>query len=182
MTKQLLLVFVLMALAACGKDDSMAGMDHSSGAMNTTAPFDAQFIDGMIEHHTSAIAMAEQALKESQRAEIKELAQTIISSQQTEVTQMTEWRKQWYADVAATGGMGMDMGAMTISNDANKSFDQRFLEAMISHHEGALTMAKEAQTKATRAEIKTLAGTIITAQEAEIAQMKTWLKDWFGVQ
>lgn len=49
--------------------------------------------------------------------------------------------------------------------------------AMIAHHKGAIAMAKDAQQNAERSEIKTLADTIITAQEAEIAQMRQWQQE-----
>ena len=147
-----------------------------------SAPFDAQFIDSMIEHHRGAISMAEQALTESEREEIKQLAQNIITSQQQEVEQMTAWRQQWYPDLETTGGMGMDMGEMELDADTGKPFDQRFITAMIAHHSGAISMAREALTKAERAEIKQLAQTIITAQEAEVQQLQTWNTQWFGGQ
>ena len=153
---------------------SMEGMDMGS------APYDAQFIDMMIEHHTSAITMAEQALKESERPEIKELAQNIITSQQQEIDQMTAWRTEWYPDLETTAGMDMAMGDMEISADTSQPFDQRFIAAMIGHHNGAITMAKEAQTKAERTEIKQLADEIIKAQEAEVAQLQQWNTEWFG--
>jgi uncharacterized protein (DUF305 family) len=41
-------------------------------------------------------------------------------------------------------------------------------------------MAREALEMAEREEIKTLARAIITAQEAEIAQMRQWRFEWFG--
>ncbi len=169
-------------------------MDHGAMPMDATStagamtddtamgsgPFDAQFIDSMIEHHTSAIAMAEQALKESERPEIKELAQNIITSQRQEVDQMTGWRTQWYPDVQPTGGMGMSMGDMEVSADTSQPFDQRFITAMIGHHNGAISMAKEALTKAEHPEIKQLAEAIIQAQESEVAQMQQWNTEWFG--
>ena len=154
-------------------------MDHGGVSMGS-APFDAQFIDSMIEHHRGAIAMAEQALKESQRPEIKQLAQNIITSQQSEIDQMMGWRKQWYPDVQPTGGMGMAMGNMEISADTSKPFDQRFITAMIGHHNGAIAMAREALTKAEHPEVKQLAEAIIKAQEAEVAQMQQWERTWFG--
>jgi uncharacterized protein (DUF305 family) len=145
-----------------------------------TAPYDAQFIDSMIIHHQGAIDMANQALKEAEKPEIKTLAENIVKAQQSEIAQMQDWRKAWYPDLAPTGGMNMAMGEMMIGTDANKPFDQRFIEAMIPHHEGAIAMAKDAQQKAEHTEIKTLASTIITAQESEIAEMQQWSQQWFG--
>ena len=162
-----------MEMDATATAGAMGGMEMSS------APFDAQFIDSMIVHHNGAITMAQQALTESERPEIKELAQNIISSQQQEVDRMTTWRKEWYPDLEPTSGM-MPMGDMEVSSDTSIPFDQRFITAMIAHHQAAIEMAKEAQTKAERAEIKELAGEIITAQEAEIAQMQAWEEEWFG--
>lgn len=161
----------------------MAGMDHGSMPMGTAtanAPYDAQFIDSMIMHHQGAIDMANQALTQGERQEIKDLAANIIKAQEADIAQMREWRMQWYSDLADTGGMGMSMGEMSISTDISKPFDQRFIEAMIPHHQSAVEMAKDAQQKAERQEIKTLAGNIITDQEKEIAQMQQWLKDWYG--
>ncbi len=158
----------------------MGGMHHGAMPANSEAPYDARFIDSMIEHHRGAISMAQQALDESERAEIKQLAQNIIGSQQQEIDQMTAWRKQWYPELESTGGMGMEMGDMELSADASKPFDQRFITAMIAHHNGAIAMARDAQTKAEHAEIKTLAEAIIKAQESEVAQLQQWQREWFG--
>jgi uncharacterized protein (DUF305 family) len=170
------------AAAAPTAMSSMPAMGHGSTPMaDSEAPYDAQFIDSMIEHHQGAIDMANQALKEATKPELKTLAQTIVTAQQGEIEHMQEWRKTWYGDLAPTAGMGMDMGNMQLSADTSKPFDQRFIEAMIAHHQGAITMAKDAQQKAEHTEIKTLAQSIITAQESEITQMQQWLKEWFNV-
>ena len=60
------------------------------------------------------------------------------------------------------------------------TLDQHFIEQMIPHHEGAIAMANLALEKAKRPEIKTLAQAIVSAQESENQQMKSWYKDWFG--
>lgn len=158
-----------------------SGMDQ--GGMSTAtsdAPFDAQFIDSMLEHHTGAISMAQDALKNAERQEIKDMAQNIIRDQQKEVDQMKSWRQQWYPDLPPTGGMGMQMGDMTVGGDSKQPYDQRFITAMLAHHNGAIAMAKDALNKAERQEIKDLAQNIITAQEAEVKQLQQWQKDWFG--
>lgn len=74
---------------------------------------------------------------------------------------------------------------MGIRNQNSRSvamgdIDRHFIEQMIPHHEDAITMAKLAQTKAQRSEIKQLANNIIDSQGREITQMKDWYKSWFG--
>ncbi len=177
------------ALSACGQGPAAtpaatqspaAAMDHGATPMTEDAPIDAQFIDSMIEHHQGAIDMAEQALQESERPEIRALAETIIATQQAEVDQMRAWREQWYPDLGPTTGLHMPMGEMQISADASQPFDARFIDAMIAHHRGAIDMARMAREQAEHSEIRELAEAIITTQEAEIAQLEQWRATWFG--
>lgn len=60
------------------------------------------------------------------------------------------------------------------------ALDRHFIEQMIPHHDGAIAMANLALEKAKRTEIKTLAQAIVSAQESENQQMKSWYRDWFG--
>jgi uncharacterized protein (DUF305 family) len=184
-------------LAACGQpatttgspvpstSNAAASTDHgghgdTGNTTATDAPFDAQFIDGMTPHHEGAVAMAREALTQAEHPEIKRLAQEIIDAQERETEQMQAWREQWYPDLAPTGGMGIDMGAMEVGEDASKPFDQRFMEAMIKHHQSAITMAQEAQTEAEHAEVRDLAKQIVADQQREIEQMEQWLQQWYG--
>jgi uncharacterized protein (DUF305 family) len=57
----------------------------------------------------------------------------------------------------------------------------RFLEGMMDHHQMAVDMANDCLKKAADQTLLTLCQNILTAQTAEIAQMETWLKDWYGV-
>lgn len=69
------------------------------------------------------------------------------------------------------------------SNDFGSSddnYDQRFLEAMIMHHEDALEMAEDALGKSNRDEVKQLAQDIINTQKAEIEKMEGWINEWYG--
>lgn len=141
-------------------------------------PFDLGFIDSMILHHEGAVAMARQALEEAEHEEIRQMAQAVIDAQEAEIGQMVEWRSAWYADAAPSLGMGMDMGMMEIG-DGDQPFDLRFIDAMISHHAGAIAMAQEALASAGNEEIRLLAQAIIDAQQAEIAQMQAWRAEWY---
>ncbi|HEY9908496.1 MAG TPA: DUF305 domain-containing protein [Thermosynechococcaceae cyanobacterium] len=86
------------------------------------------------------------------------------------------------------GGMNhgnMDHGGMNHSTDmalgpADADFDLRFIDAMTPHHQGAVTMAKEAQQKSKRPEIQKLATDIINAQDKELKQMKQWRQAWYS--
>jgi uncharacterized protein (DUF305 family) len=177
----------------------MPGMNHGSSMNMSLGPkdenFDLRFIDGMTPHHEGAVTMAQEALQKSQRPEIKQLAQAIIDAQQKEITQMKEWRTAWYPSASATPMMySSEMGHMMPMSEEMKSnmmmntdlgaaddqFDLRFINAMLPHHEGAVTMAKEAFQKSDRPEIKELAQNIITSQQQEIAQMQQWKKAWYG--
>ena len=173
-------------LAACGSNNSgggMPGMNHGGGT--TTAEYDQNFIDMMVTHHQAAIDMAKVAQRKGEHAEIKQLANDIVSAQDSEIARMKGWRKQWYgSDQIPAGTMGMmsGMGGMNVDLtqlENAQPFDKAFIDAMIPHHQSAIEMAKEAQTKAKHQEIKDLAGEIITAQQKEIDQMKAWRAQWY---
>lgn len=48
------------------------------------------YLQGMIEHHNGAIAMAQEVLKKTERAEIKTLANNIISTQNQEISKIEQ--------------------------------------------------------------------------------------------
>jgi len=72
-----------------------------SGGINdlerlTLAPdFDREFIEEMIPHHQMAVMMASMLRNGTQRAEMKTLAENIISSQSEEITLMRGWLTEW---------------------------------------------------------------------------------------
>jgi uncharacterized protein (DUF305 family) len=66
-------------------------------------PFDRAFLEAMIPHHQSAIAMAELALHHASNAEIQRLAQRIVEAQRAEVAQMETWLAAWYGGTPAAG-------------------------------------------------------------------------------
>jgi len=69
---------------------------------------------------------------------------------------------------------GMGLGV------ADRTFDLRYLNAMIAHHRGAMILAEQIKEKTQRAEIKDLAEKILADEPAAIEELYTWKKDWFG--
>jgi uncharacterized protein (DUF305 family) len=170
-------------------NNEMPGMMKSSRNA-ASAPYDLQFIDTMTEHHQSAIDMAKLAEMNAQHAEEKSLARDIVAAQQKEISQMKSWRDQWYAGKPPAMNMempgmmdamkGMDMTMMKAMS--GNAFDLMFIDRMTQHHQGAVTMAREALTKSEHPEIKKLGQQIIDAQEKEIAQMNKWKAAWSGAK
>ena len=88
------------------------------------------------------------------------------------------------------GGMaGMDHGSMGIGSggmarqmvmENGKYSDERFIDAMVPHHQGAIAMAKVALKNAEHEEIKQLSRNIISSQQAEIEELKSIKKEEFG--
>jgi uncharacterized protein (DUF305 family) len=157
---------------------------------------DAHFIVMMIPHHEGAIAMADLALKRSQRPEIRALAESIRTSQSRENDQMRRWYRQWFgAEVPTWPGpgwgagmgmgraMGMGMPGFSTSLEALHTapdFDRAFLEQMIAHHRMGVMMASHAQWGTVHPELRELEAGMVGVQSEEIKQMARWYQQWYG--
>ncbi len=71
-----------------------------------------------------------------------------------------------------------DKGAHMTNDGAS---ERMFLEHMIPHHQEAVATSKAVlDSGQANSEVNALARSIITAQEKEIADMKSWYKLWYG--
>jgi uncharacterized protein (DUF305 family) len=75
----------------------------------------------------------------------------------------------------------MPMPGQPLEQLSGDAFDQAFLQKMIVHHAMAVMMAEPVVQGAVHPEVRNLAATIIAAQTNEIAEMRGWLEDWYGV-
>lgn len=166
-----------------GEDDNMAGMS-AAGEQNAMAdggaPFDQAFIDSMVPHHELAVEMARYELAHGQRPELKRLAQAIVDAQTAEIAKLRAWRTAWYGSDDTSESMPMEMPSADMSDlEGAANVDWAFIDAMIPHHESAVDMAQDARRRAEHPEIRALAEDVITAQQAEIAQLEEWREAWF---
>jgi uncharacterized protein (DUF305 family) len=141
--------------------------------------------------------MADLAASNASSAVVNALAAQIKAAQDPEVTMMTQWLTDWGAPMTMPGtdasGMptdsmdGMDMGGvgaagMMSSQDMDNlamatgaDFDTMWLQMMIAHHQGAISMAQDVAGTTTNPDVKALADAIISGQDAEIATMQQLL-------
>lgn len=184
-----------LVLTACGGDgdgDGGAGAhgghgasaapDASAGAHNAQ---DVAFAQGMIPHHQQALEMARLADGRASSARVKDLAARIEKAQDPEIRTMTGWLKSWGEDVPMAGmdhsqhsgmsgmaGMMSEADMTALKKAGGKDFDTRFLSLMVQHHQGAVEMAATEKRKGRSGAAKRMADAIVTAQNAEIREMK----------
>ncbi|CAB4555062.1 unannotated protein [freshwater metagenome] len=184
-------------VAACSSGESHSSMsDTSKQTIPESANFNATdvgFAQGMIPHHAQAVEMADLALEKSTNADVLALAKQIKASQNPEIQTMSGWLQSWGQKVPSTdsmsggghdmtdmGGMMMD-GMMTeadmekLESSSGTAFDRLWMELMIQHHEGAVRMSEDELKDGKNLDVKALAQTIVTSQQAEISTMNSLL-------
>lgn len=57
--------------------------------------YDKAFIENMIMHHQSAVDMAKLSATNAKHDEIKRLSSDIVTAQEKEITEMTQWQMNW---------------------------------------------------------------------------------------
>ena len=158
---------------------------------------DVAFMSGMIHHHAQAIVMARLVPANTDNASIGVLAARIINAQRDEIARMQQWlrdRGQPVPElhltddhVMVTGGATHEMhmpGMLTeeqlerLAAARGAEFDRLFLEYMIQHHAGAVTMVHElfaTDGAAQGDEVFKLASDVQVDQATEIARMEQML-------
>lgn len=143
-------------------------------------------------HHAQALEMAALVDGRTGNVTIARLAERIRASQVSEMRRMTKWLEDRGEPVAPSGhdqahaghdhaGMpGMlspeELGRLAAAPDAE--FDRLFLEYMIKHHRGALTMVTElfaTEGAGQEPELYLLASEVDADQRAEIDRMQRLL-------
>lgn len=177
------MLVALALLAACGPPDNRPYDDA-----------DVLFATEMIPHHQQAVAMAKLAPAHGASRPVQEVASQIAAEQIPEIAQLQGMLAEWgqAAPTAApmAGMHGMDGGsaladaAPGMMTDAEMTqleaasgpaFDRAFLQMMITHHQGALTMAKAELSDGRDPDATLMAQNISDAQQVSIELMQRLL-------
>jgi uncharacterized protein (DUF305 family) len=166
--KRLSLIFIAALL--------LSGCATSSPSNSKYSAEDIAFAEMMIPHHEQAMEMSEIALLNTTNPDVLLVAQQIKDAQSPEI----ELMKSWDGVKASThaghqmDGMLSDAEIAALRTAQGAEFDRLFLQGMIKHHEGAITMA-QAVVNSENKEVADLAASIVNAQELEISKMKELL-------
>ena len=152
---------------------------------------DVRFMQGMIGHHAQAVEMTGLLASRTARQDMRKLALRIEVSQTDEIAMMRRWLEVRGREVpglhalhahGATLMPGMltteEMARLAAASGAE--FDRLFLEGMIKHHAGALTMVRElfaTPGAGQEAEIFAFASDVEADQRMEIERMDAMLKE-----
>ena len=115
---------------------------------------DVKFMQGMIPHHAQALEMIALLETRSTSDAMRQMAERIELSQEDEIEMMQEWLRERGQTVTATDAHHapgwMPMTGMLTPEEMEElaaaegvEFDRLFLELMIKHHRGALTMVED---------------------------------------
>lgn len=173
------LATVLFA-TSCGEADTETDTPQSQGQVTEHTDADVHFAQMMIPHHEQAVEMSDLA---DTRAgdEVRPLAEQIRAAQGPEIEQMEALLDGWGAEVAhdmdhaEMDGMLSEEQMAELESAEGDAFDALFLELMVLHHEGAVTMARTELDEGVDPQARELAQEIIDAQEEEIAHMNDLL-------
>ena len=170
----------------------MIGADQAADLrMVQFTPADVQFMQGMISHHQQAVEMTALVAARSDSETIRKIGRRIELSQVDEIAMMQRWlqvRRQPAPDPHAMHAHGaMLMPGMLTPDEMDRlaaargaEFDRLFLEGMIKHHGGALTMVEDlfSHTGAGQdSEIFAFASGVDADQRMEIASMGAMLEE-----
>lgn len=146
---------------------------------DTANSADFRYAQMMIEHHRQALVMTELTPDRASSTSVKRLAERISAGQKPEIGAMEGWlkrnggdeRKQHH-DHAGMPGMATEAQLKKLRAADGKAFDKLFLELMITHHQGAITMATEALSEGNDVIVEQMANDVVAQQTVEINRMR----------
>ncbi|MEV8123475.1 DUF305 domain-containing protein [Streptomyces sp. NPDC085944] len=143
---------------------------------------DVSYARMMILHHAQALEMTELAPTQAESGRVKKLAERISAAQGPEIRAMEGWLATHGEKVAGAGhdhsampGMATEAQLKKLRAARGKAFDQLFLTLMITHHEGAISMATDVKSEGNNVLVEEMADDVVAQQTSEITRMRAML-------
>ena len=152
---------------------------------------DVMFMQGMISHHAQALEMTELLDTNTASDAMRATALRIELSQEDEIEMMQDWLRERGQAVTAIDahhapgaqrmpGMLTDEEMASLAEAEGNAFDPLFLELMIKHHRGAITMVQNLLRErgaAQDSQLFAFTSDITADQTAEINRMDAMLAE-----
>lgn len=150
--------------------------EHSDNLGIADKYIDLKYINSMIAHHKSAIELAKQLQANTQRPELKSLANEIIEAEPVAINELYTWKKEWYGDTQE-----INAGYTANLGNYDEKFDLRFLNALIAHHTEGIKMTKDIRTKSSRNAVLNNADAVEEFLNNGIIMLSEWRKQWYNI-
>lgn len=138
--------------------------------------FDLRYLNAMIAHHRGAMLLAEQLGENTTRPEMKALSKEILTDEPKAIAELYAWKKDWYGDTKSVRDpIVANLGP------AGDTFDLRFLNAIIAHHEAGIDMTKETRLKSSRAEILDNANAVEAFLSNGLLTLEGLRSTWYNI-
>lgn len=137
---------------------------------------DLRYVDEMMAHHRGAILLAQKAVDKTQRPEIKALAEEIIKNEPVAIDELYGWKKEWYGDIKK-----VKEPIVANLGEGDQTFDLRFLNALIFHHQSGILMTKEVRQKSSRSEILNNADAVEMFLNESLKKLIDWRQEWYKI-
>lgn len=197
-----LLATLAPTLAACSDeadpDPAPAVHTAADGAVFNDA--DAEFAAALVQHHALALTLVDLARTRAVSPEVAAIADAILAAEAPQIETLTDWLGAWDLPVPETirdhanahaeergevvevpggelPGMPDHEDLETLEALDGPEFEQRWLELMVAHHEGAIEIAEEEAGAGTFSPALELAESVAATQRDQLEQLTALLDD-----
>ncbi|MFC8596418.1 DUF305 domain-containing protein [Streptomyces atroolivaceus] len=159
---------------------TLSAEEAAKAARNDTPnSADHRYVRMMIEHHEQALVLTALVPGRAASTSVERVSNRISAAQKPEIGAMQGWLKnnggderEETHDHSAMPGMATDKQIQELRASKGKAFDRLFLELMITHHQGAVTMATEALADGNNVLVEEMANDVVAQQTVEIDRMR----------
>lgn len=169
------LLIAPLALFAVACDNTS---DGDNGDVDSVSPppiprSDVDYIDNIVPHHEMALQMSDAVIARGADPKVKEMAEEMKKMQQEEITMLREIRVRVGGSdrIAAMRDPHGDRDLVELQAASGPAADIAFLENMIPHHAGAVSLSHRALDALTDAELIDMANMTIVMQTREMNEM-----------
>lgn len=177
-----------------------APSEGGPASSQNVATIEREFLTGMIPHHRGAVDMATMCVEKAIHDELRDLCEKNIEDQNREKDLLAGYLQSWYAMEPPAGNMMpaeqmREMNAMLhdtmpdmmarmqgMDVTTGEDFEVEFMSSLFDHHSQAIMMASPVLISAEHSELYPVAQQIVKQQGDDLEKLKTWLKDWYGIE